>query len=753
MSVLNPYKGKKLWRRLALYLGLILGVYVVLTASLQVIIGRYYLQDTTEKATLISRAVETQWREDIQDQARLRQGLRGLMADITTHMFSDLDAMSDASLRGFAAPFNLEDWAVANRETGEVLYADDSNRVGESLVIDEVLAALLDEGSGTRHAIELIIPEHPDDYVGFKGHAVYEEMWVLTLFKQLDVTAADVAYDWAAMFAAWLNEEHIMSIAFNAGEQVWACDALTGCATFNQTAWPLKESADTLRASGEQVTSFRDDEHFNTLHVITQDAETTGFVHVTFTRNIMNLSLRLLYVTAGTVMTALMTVVMVVVVYSSNLRAHAYERSISDPVTGAYNRTAWVLHAEKEARLSMMRMNLKGFDHLVTLYGEEFRETILKTICERLWTRFPTLRLYRLDNDHLVFASFSHNPSFLYRLAEQIALVVHENLTYGEMTLNFECKFGILMASDRPESPALAMRALLSALQAAERTPRQISRLYDRALRLESDRETQIYHTLHRTLTMDAGEAIHVVYQAQFNSKQADVITGFEVLARLKVNGLGWVSPSEFIPLAERRGLIGLLGREVLHKTCQLYQTLQARYDTLPTFSINASVIELTQSDYASQFIKTLEAYNVPPSALYVELTETAFAQNREALIKTLDKLKAAGLRMALDDFGAGYSSLAYLTSLNIDRIKIDRAFIVSMETDSSAIQVIRSVVEIARSIDAEVLAEGIETEGQLERVKTLGVTSVQGYLLQRPIDQTTLLQKLDVQKRLLSHD
>lgn len=748
MRVQNPYSGKKLWLRLALYLGLILGAYVVLTAVLQVIIGRYYLQDTSEKAGLISRMVETQWREDIQDKARLSQGLGGLMEDITRHMFSDPAAMSDASLRSYAAPFNLEDWTVANSATGEIVYADDSNRVGESLVIDEVLAGLMDEETGVRHAIELIIPEQAHDFVSFRGHAVYDEMWILTLVKPLDFTAADFATDWGRMLISWLAEDHIMSITFDKDGQVWSCDVLSGCSTFERTLWDFSDSADSLQASGDHWMSFKDAKHFNTRHQISQDSETIGFVHVTFTRDIMNPSLRLLYVTVGTVMTALMVVVMVVVIYSSNLRVRAYERSISDPVTGAYNRTALVLHLEQAAQLSLMRMRLKGFEHLVTLYGEAFRETVLKTLCERLWTRFPTLRLYRLENDHLVFASGSHKPSFLHRLADQIALVVHKNLPYGMMTLNFECKFGILMAIDRPKTPALTMQALLSALQAAERKPKQLSRLYDRELRLESERETQIYQALHRTLTMDAGEAIHVVYQAQFDVQHLKAITGFEVLARLKVDGLGWISPDEFIPLAERRGLIGLLGKQVLQKTCQLYQMLNARYDTLPTFSINASVIELTQSDYAEQFVATLHAHEIPPGAVYVELTETAFAQNRDALIKTLNKLKAARVRIALDDFGAGYSSLAYLTSLNIDRIKIDREFIVSMASDPLSIQVISAVVEIARLIDVEVLAEGIETDTQLEQVKTLGVTSVQGYLLQRPIDQATLLQKLDMQNR-----
>ncbi|TVP94939.1 MAG: GGDEF domain-containing protein [Acholeplasmatales bacterium] len=746
MNDSNPYRGKKLWYRIALYLALILVAYVLLTALLQVIIGNYYRQETMEKAELIGRSVALHWRQDTALEADGYQLVETMLEDIARSLLSDPDTVSDASLRTGAAQHALEDWSYADSQSGEILYAYKPEQVGEILKGDTTLTDFLQEYDGAQTLIASFNYDKASRILTVRAHVMRTEDRVLTLIKALDWPAGALRTDWETLFMSWLETPQILTIQFDDKERVLVCDYEVGCNEIDRTLWSLRTTAESMQARGTFTESFLDTKQFRVLYRLEVEAETVGFVYVSFTRAIMNPALQLLYVTVGLVMTALMGLVMAVVIYGSKLRAQAYERSLSDPVTGAYNRTAWTLHTERERRTSIMRMSLHGFDNLVALYGEEFREAVMKTLVERLWTRFPTVRLYRLETDHLLFTLRTDNPSTLIRLAEQIAGVVYGSIPYGAMKLHLTGKFGILMAGDRPDTPSRTLRALLMALNAAEHDPRRLVRLYDRTLQLAVERESLIYKTLHQTLKLGQGEAIRMVYQAQFDTDNPETIVGLEVLSRLNVEGLGWVGPGEFVPLAERRGLIGVLGRHVIEETCRTYQQLKHRYKHVPTLSINASVLELTQAEYTEHLVTTLAAHGMPAEALYVELTETAFAQNRTALMQTLKGLKKHGVRIALDDFGAGYSSLAYLTLLNIDRIKIDRQFIVSMETEALATQVIKSVVDIARSINAEVIAEGIETEEQLEQVKAIGVRTVQGYLFQKPIDQVTLIRKLDKQ-------
>jgi EAL domain-containing protein (putative c-di-GMP-specific phosphodiesterase class I) len=211
-------------------------------------------------------------------------------------------------------------------------------------------------------------------------------------------------------------------------------------------------------------------------------------------------------------------------------------------------------------------------------------------------------------------------------------------------------------------------------------------------------------------------------------------MVGAEALIRWRDAELGDISPAEFVPIAEESGLIVGLGDWVIREACRHRQEWRLLGLDVPPVSINMAGVQLRQLGCVEGLLDVLNEYGVAASEVEVEVTETGLLDTSAVSRENLVRMRNAGVRIALDDFGVGFSSLAHLRDLPIHRLKIDRSFTVECMRDARTLTIVKAVIEMARSLGISVTAEGIETQAQQTWMQHLGCDSAQGYLFARPM-------------------
>ena len=211
-------------------------------------------------------------------------------------------------------------------------------------------------------------------------------------------------------------------------------------------------------------------------------------------------------------------------------------------------------------------------------------------------------------------------------------------------------------------------------------------------------------------------------------------IVGYEVLVRWHSPELGWVSPAQFIPLAEENGLIDRIGRAAIRAAVAL--AVQLRRSGRPAHvSVNLAAKQLQDPMLGEVLRSELAAGGGRPEDIELEVTESGLVQDIEGAHRLLTQLRSEGFTLALDDFGTGYSSLSYLQTLPFHKVKLDRSFVKDVVDDHRAARLIAGVVDLCSALEMQVVAEGVETEGQFARLVALGAPEFQGFLFHRPLD------------------
>ena len=221
------------------------------------------------------------------------------------------------------------------------------------------------------------------------------------------------------------------------------------------------------------------------------------------------------------------------------------------------------------------------------------------------------------------------------------------------------------------------------------------------------------------------------MYQPQVDETQKTV--GVEALVRWQDEELGFVSPAEFVEVAEKSGLMVPLGRFVVETSIREYSLLRKVIGRSIDLAINISVIQFRQPDFVDTVLEALEAHDVSPGDLVLEITESLFMTDFDKVLKTIERLREHGIRISMDDFGTGYSSLSLLRKLPLDELKIDKSFVDTILEDEKAANMIRSIIAIAQSHNMELVAEGVEEEAQARALTEMGCRRFQGYYFSRP--------------------
>ncbi|HWU60530.1 MAG TPA: EAL domain-containing protein [Ensifer sp.] len=284
--------------------------------------------------------------------------------------------------------------------------------------------------------------------------------------------------------------------------------------------------------------------------------------------------------------------------------------------------------------------------------------------------------------------------------------------------------------------PALVIPGRVAAIAAWTNTITAVAELTFIVLIMNADLSARHMMDIEMRKAIANGDfALH--YQPQINEQ--GLVAGAEALIRWRHAKLGNIPPANFITLAEETGLIVPIGNWVLRAACAQLARWQAVPETRHlTMSVNVSVSQFRQPDFVQSVTEIVRLSGITPSRLKLELTESMFVDNIEATTEKMNALRAIGIIWSLDDFGTGYSSLSVLHRFPLGQIKIDKAFVHDMLTNTSNMVVTEAIIDLAEKLDLQVIAEGVETHAQLHRLREAGCKLYQGYLFSPPVDIET---------------
>lgn len=291
---------------------------------------------------------------------------------------------------------------------------------------------------------------------------------------------------------------------------------------------------------------------------------------------------------------------------------------------------------------------------------------------------------------------------------------------------------GIALGGAHYQSAAEILRDADTAMYRAKTLGRDRPVVFDSEMRQQALLRLELEQDLRRAIERNQ---LVVFYQPKVSLLDGK-LAGFEALLRWLHPTRGLIPPAEFIPLAEDSGLIVPIGLWVLRESCGAMARWHAEFDVQPPLeiSVNVSVRQLRQADFAEQVVSLLRETGLRPASLHLEVTESIVLEDTQSTVRVLSGLKALGIGLKIDDFGTGYSSLKYLNDYPFNSLKIDRSFVSRLGRDENSSEVVKAILAMAKTMNLEVIAEGVETEEQLSYLKTAGCRFGQGYLFARPM-------------------
>ena len=414
--------------------------------------------------------------------------------------------------------------------------------------------------------------------------------------------------------------------------------------------------------------------------------------------------------------------------YENELKASAYQ----DPLTGMYNRNAFYANAgrqiadDKSTDYSLLRLNVGGFKLINDIMGREMGDKVLLSIADSLRRVAPKRSVYaryHADNYVLLVPTYDIDPEELHSaIVEDInnaKLVKHEIQIY----------IGIYKAEDRDMSIEDMVDRAGIACQSINGSYGIHFAYYDESMRQAMMDEQEIRDESRRAI--DNGEFV-VFYQPVYGIKAKKFVSA-EALVRWNHPSKGMISPGKFIPVFERNGFIAELDVYVLEQVCKYHQ--KRRENGLEPFPISVNISRMSM--YNPQLFDIIsgltEQYGVEPRFFRIEITETAYNDNPTQLLDTVNKLRAKGFPVLMDDFGSGYSSLNTLKDIPIDLLKLDMKFMQGFESSEKVKTIVTSIARMSRWLNVPMLAEGVETKEQYLFLKSIGCSYIQGYYFSRP--------------------
>jgi diguanylate cyclase (GGDEF)-like protein len=420
-----------------------------------------------------------------------------------------------------------------------------------------------------------------------------------------------------------------------------------------------------------------------------------------------------------------------------------------DALTGLPNRAAFRQALEQAIarvpktgeRVAVFCLDLDGFKAVNDTLGHPVGDALLRVVSELLSEVAGGAMVSRLGGDEFaVVLSGQFDDDRPRTVAQAVLDAMREPLPVDERLIAAGASIGIAIGPGDGADAEMLLKNADLALYRAKQDGRGCFRFFEPALDEAARRRRQ--------LELDLREALRcgqfaLNFQPIYDLA-ANRIGGFEALLRWHHPTRGLVPPTEFIPVAEETGMIVGIGEWVMHEACR-----RARHwPEHVRVAVNVSPIQFRNSGFQAIVLQALARSGIAPQRLEIEITESVFLDGESGVLAILHRLREMGARVALDDFGTGYSSLSYLRSFPFDKIKIDRSFVTPIVDDPSAAAIVKVIIDLARALNMDTTAEGVEDEGQLSMLTSQGCGTIQGYLFSRPVSGDAVLDMIAGQER-----
>ena len=385
-------------------------------------------------------------------------------------------------------------------------------------------------------------------------------------------------------------------------------------------------------------------------------------------------------------------------------------------------------HTEHRA-CAVLLLDLDRFKQVNDTMGHPAGDALLKKVAQRLQATVGTLgRVGRLGGDEFeVVLPGRHAREKLAALATQVIANLTEPYTIDGSRVVIGASIGIALSPDDGVTSEAIIRNADLALYAAKDRGRGVHHFYNADLHTDAEERRELEHALRDALTHGG---LELFYQPIVNTASEE-ITGFEALLRWNHAEWGWLSPSKFVPIAEDAGMIAQIGEWALRTACHDL----AQWPENVRVAVNVSPLQFANPALPAIITSALASAQVAPHRLELEITESVFLSDDAGTEAMFAALKRVGVRLALDDFGTGYSSLGYLKKAPFDKIKIDQSFVHGATIEGSRNgAIIGSIVSLANALGMETTAEGVETHDELDLVRQLGCSHVQGFIYSKPL-------------------
>ena len=435
----------------------------------------------------------------------------------------------------------------------------------------------------------------------------------------------------------------------------------------------------------------------------------------------------------------------IVVVRDITARKQAQEReafiALHDSLTQLPNRHFLMkqlsqvlsLTRRRHGRCAALFLNLDHFKTVNDSLGHHAGDQLLCNVAERLRSGVSDADVVaRLGSDEFVVVLTDiQTPDDAAMVADKLLDSMHGVFTVDHLPLTISPSIGISLFPDHGASADVLLRCADAAMQHAKESGRGNRQFYAASM------DASALNVLHQErLLRDAiahnGFVLH--YQPQICLADG-TLQGLEALVRWRHPERGLVGPGEFITFSESRGLITPIGRWVMREACRQLKAWQDEGLPPVPVAVNLSALEFRQRDVAAEIAAVLLETGLAPQYLDIEMTESVLMHQTGQVLDTLNAIKALGVGISIDDFGTGYSSLAYLKRYPIDKLKIDRSFVADTPGNSDDVAIVTAIIQMGRSLQLKTVAEGVETQAQIELLAGLGCDLMQGFVVSAPLD------------------
>lgn len=440
-------------------------------------------------------------------------------------------------------------------------------------------------------------------------------------------------------------------------------------------------------------------------------------------------------------------------------RTRAEERlrhyALHDTLTDLPNRVQFMNHLRQAverangndyAKFAVLFLDLDRFKVINDSLGHAVGDKLLKAISERLTACVrPGDVVARLGGDEFtILLNRSGETAEVAGVAERLQATISEPFKIDNYEVFTTASIGIVVAGHVDRTAEDFLRDADAAMYRAKEAGKARYEIFDREMHVRNMNLLQVETDLRHAVERNEFE---LLYQPIVDL-ETGAVSEFEALIRWRHPVHGLVSPNEFVHVAEETGLIIQMGKWVLIESCRQIAEWQARFGLKLSISVNLSAKQLMHPTLTAQVKDVLFESGLDPSQLKLEVTESTVMEHSERSLKVLSELDELGIALSTDDFGTGYSSLSYLQRFPFDRLKIDRSFINLMDDDEKSGAIVKTILMLGKNLSLEVVAEGIETQTQLDKLRELGCRSGQGYLFSRPVDvaaaEQILMQEQD---------